>query len=55
MRSTLSKKVQDMAGICIGLVLFLTVFCAQAALNRPLSADGEPTEIQAVGALLDVD
>ena len=44
-----------MAGICIGLVLFLTVFCAQAALNRPLSADGEPTEIQAVGALLDVD
>lgn len=55
MRSTLSKKVQKTAGICIGLVLFLAVFCAQAALNRPLSADGEPTEIQAVGALLDVD
>ncbi|MGB5279588.1 MAG: hypothetical protein WBO16_00685 [Gammaproteobacteria bacterium] len=55
MHSSISKKAREMAGICIGLVLFLTVFYAQAAMNRPLSADGQPTEIQAVGAVLDVD
>ena len=43
------------AGFIIGLLLFLAVSDAQAALNRPLSEDGRPTEIEAIGAVLDVD
>lgn len=43
------------AVLFIGLLLFLAQFCAYADLSRPLGEGGEPTEIQVVGAILDVD
>ena len=39
----------------IGLLLLLASFSVQAALNRPVSEDGAPTEVHVVGAILDID
>lgn len=46
---------QQKAGLIIGLFLFLFSFSAQSALSRPVTDDGKPTEVQVVGAVLDVD
>jgi hypothetical protein len=53
--STVTSGLKQAADFICGLLLFLAVFNAQAALNRPLSEDGRPTEIEAIGAVLDVD
>lgn len=47
--------LQQKAGLVIGLLLLLIASGAQAAMNRPVTADGGPVEIQVVGAILDVD
>jgi hypothetical protein len=44
-----------MAGFIVGLLLFITSFGAQAALNRPVTEDNKPTEVQVLGAVLDID
>ena len=46
---------QQKAVLFISLLLFLAQFCAHADLSRPLGEEGEPTEVQVVGAFLDVD
>jgi gamma-aminobutyric acid receptor subunit beta len=43
------------AGFLIGLLFVLFSFSTQAAMNRPVTEQGKPTEIQVVGAILDVD
>ena len=52
--STLNKS-QQKTGSLIGLLLFLCSLDLQAAFSRPVSEDGKPTEVQVVGAVLDVD
>ncbi len=47
--------LQQKAGLIIGLLLLLIASGAQAAMNRPVPADGGPVEVQVVGAILDVD
>ena len=49
------NRLQQKAGFIIGLLLFLLSVDAGAALNRPITEDGKPTEIHVVGAVLDVD
>ena len=48
-------KSQQKAGFTIGLLLFLLSANVQGALSRPVAEDGRPTEVQVVGAVLDVD
>jgi hypothetical protein len=43
------------AGLLIGLLLLLVSFNLQAALSRPVTEDGKATEVQVVGAVLDID
>ncbi len=43
------------AGLIIGLLLFVFSCNVQSALSRPFTEDGKPTEVQVVGAVLDVD
>jgi hypothetical protein len=51
----MSCKLQQKAGLIIGLFTFLLSFSCYAALSRPVIEEGKPTEIQVVGAILDVD
>lgn len=39
----------------IGLLLFLVSVNVHGVLRRPVAEDGGPTEVQVVGAALDVD
>ena len=55
MRSIVSVKVHIMAGIAIGLLLFVFAVDAFAAMARPQSEDGKATEVQVVGGILDID
>ncbi len=48
-------KSQQKAGLIIGLLLLLASFSVQAALSRPVTEDGKPTEVHVVGAVLDID
>ena len=48
-------KSQQTAGFIIGLLLFMTSLGVQGALSRPVIEDGKPTEVQVVGAILDID
>ena len=48
-------KLHQQAGLIIGLLLFLLSVNAQGASSRPVAEDGRPTEVQVVGAVLDVD
>jgi len=48
-------KSQQKAGLIIGLLLLLASFSVQATLSRPVSEDGKPTEVNVVGAVLDID
>jgi len=41
--------------LVIGFLFLLLSFNTQAAMNRPVTEEGKPTEIQVVGAILDVD
>ena len=43
------------AGFIIGLFLFVASISAHASLGRPVIQDGKPTEVQVVGAVLDID
>ena len=49
------NKSQFNAGFLIGLFLFLFSFNVHAALSRPVTQDGKPTEVSVVGAVLDID
>ena len=51
----MSHRFQHKAGLVIGLLLLLIPLSTQAAMNRPVTEEGKPTEIQVVGAILDVD
>ena len=55
MRKYFLIKTKQKAGLIIGLLLFMTSFSAQGALSRPVAEDGKPTEVQVVGAVLDID
>ena len=46
---------KTVAGLTIGLLIFLYSFSTQAAISRPVIEEGKPTEVQVVGAILDVD
>ena len=48
-------ELQQKAGLIIGLLLFVLSCNVQSALSRPVTEDGKPTEVQVVGAVLDVD
>ena len=48
-------KSQQKAGLITGLLLFLFSINLHAGLSRPVAEDGKPTEVQVVGAILDVD
>ena len=48
-------KLQQQAGLLIGLLLLLSSFSVQAALSRPVTEDGKATEVEVVGAVLDID
>jgi hypothetical protein len=50
-----STKVHGIAGITIGLLLFLFSLTIHAGHSRPVSEDAKPTEVQVVGAVLDID
>ena len=51
----MSDKFQKKAGLIIGMLMFLYSFSTQAAISRPVTEEGKPTEVQVVGAILDVD
>ena len=48
-------KSQQKAGLITGLLLFLLSFNASAGLSKPVAEDGKPTEVQVLGAVLDID
>ncbi len=50
-----SDKFQKYAGLIISILMFLFSFSTQAAISRPVTEEGKPTEVQVVGAILDVD
>jgi len=49
------NKLLQKAGLIIGLLLLLSSFSVQAALSRPVTEDGKATEVEVVGAVLDID
>lgn len=51
----MSCKLQQKAGLIIGLFLFLLSFSYHAAFSRLVTEEGVPTEIHVVGVILDVD
>ena len=55
LRSIISKKIQETAGICISLVLILFSVNTRADMSRPGAEAGKATEVHAVGAILDID
>lgn len=51
----MNSKFQHNNGLIIGLFLLLVSCSLQASMDRPATEEGKPTEVQVVGAILDVD
>ena len=49
------ENLRHKAGLILGLLSLLVSSGTLASLNRPVTEDGQPTEIQVVGVILDVD